>query len=475
MATEYKLSFTAKEIDDRLRSAGKIPQDFGAKGDGETDDHEAFQECIDYCEEHNEVMYIPAGTYVINTPILIPDYVKIEGSHVTTTTLKGSGDYIFKGSAERNYKVEIENIRFEGSGSNIAIYGGFGYSKFTNLAFTGFSTCCDFLYGTWITKIRDIDGRDSNIVLKFANEANAIEMRGLSMEDITGYGILINNSGRNITITNSRFERCSVVIKASGSSLGLLIDSNYFEANEINYWHGSANYQGVTTISNNYYMDGEKNCNGYICLINTAKSKNVDGGRINIIGNTIRKYPDSLTAHKPIAFINPNTEEYKYCDQAITFEKNYFSNIIFHSYVDLVDFTNCSNYMTTYNKVIINTDLEIMRLADQPTLHFTTVKSAQHDLKERTQRYRVSGYITTGATVSGNSNYTYAFPDRRLMSYDSMLIVCTVVYTDNTVGVCRGAINDKIYVYGLDTTKIPARIYLDTEYDYCELSDANYV
>jgi len=41
--------------------------EFGATGNGTTNDRAAFQSAIDYCIQNNKSLYVPAGTYIINT------------------------------------------------------------------------------------------------------------------------------------------------------------------------------------------------------------------------------------------------------------------------------------------------------------------------------------------------------------------------------------------------------------------------
>ena len=78
-----------------------IPQMFGAKGDGITDDTDAIQECIDTC--YSEGIYkivFPRGTYLVTRPIVIyfsyADFwlgkgITIEGEHKGNTIIKKTG------------------------------------------------------------------------------------------------------------------------------------------------------------------------------------------------------------------------------------------------------------------------------------------------------------------------------------------------------------------------------------------------
>ena len=47
-----------------------IPQQFGAKGDGITDDSQALKNCIDYAMANNYAVYIPMGTYIVTHGVL---------------------------------------------------------------------------------------------------------------------------------------------------------------------------------------------------------------------------------------------------------------------------------------------------------------------------------------------------------------------------------------------------------------------
>lgn len=58
-----------------------VKKDFGARGDGETDDTRAFQEAMDAAAEAGGgVVRVPAGNYRIESTLSIPDLVTLEGT-----------------------------------------------------------------------------------------------------------------------------------------------------------------------------------------------------------------------------------------------------------------------------------------------------------------------------------------------------------------------------------------------------------
>ena len=79
--------------------------DFGAIGDGTTDNSAAFQQAINYIGANNKTLYIPAGEYLINTQVEI-----VNASNPITIFGQGK-DTIIKTTATINGVIKI-------SGSN---------------------------------------------------------------------------------------------------------------------------------------------------------------------------------------------------------------------------------------------------------------------------------------------------------------------------------------------------------------------
>lgn len=103
-----------------LDDLGKIyttPQDFGAKGDGVTDDSAAFNEFLKFCHNNKIAGYVPEGTYIFNSTVGLTGgqndistngILSISGSGPKTTILKANGS----GSQQilRFENIKVSNV-----------------------------------------------------------------------------------------------------------------------------------------------------------------------------------------------------------------------------------------------------------------------------------------------------------------------------------------------------------------------------
>ncbi|MBC7326568.1 hypothetical protein H5T87_00435 [bacterium] len=81
-------------------------KDFGAKGDGTTDDTKAFQAALDACgEAGGGIVFAPTGNYLIKGHLSIPPYVTLEGvwrAPSTWSQYKGTTLLAVEGEGEEN-------------------------------------------------------------------------------------------------------------------------------------------------------------------------------------------------------------------------------------------------------------------------------------------------------------------------------------------------------------------------------------
>ena len=237
---------------------------FGAKGDGTTDNTTAFNNAIAYCK----TIVVPEGNYKVNTTITLTSDVYIYSksnikawsgdSHQTILT-SPDNDYFFSGTF--GYSSQFENLHFVGYGihtpcgsfiKNCEFSGTVGITiaractitecSFHNCTTAGIWKLTDtkvfgnFFYsnGTAI----DIDGTYSNTI-----DNNKIEWNNL--------GIDIKTSSYNV-ITNNTFDRNTTYgLKSNDSSRENSITNNHFERNLENHLYGDFYY---CVINNNIFL-----------------------------------------------------------------------------------------------------------------------------------------------------------------------------------------------------------------------------
>ncbi len=76
------------EIEFPAKSDSLNVRDFGAKGDGITDDTLALQKAIDATTRDFQVVYIPKGTYLVNDTIQLGRFKTIQGANQNTTIIR---------------------------------------------------------------------------------------------------------------------------------------------------------------------------------------------------------------------------------------------------------------------------------------------------------------------------------------------------------------------------------------------------
>lgn len=123
-------------------------KDFGAVGDGVTDDSNAISNCIKYARDNGMTVIVPPSTYLIATPIRIENnfnFPNIIGSYGTIFHIVASvGLAIVQGSGGEIF-TKLSGIKFVGDGTNIGVQleSCCGYT-IENSHFSNFATCVKF-------------------------------------------------------------------------------------------------------------------------------------------------------------------------------------------------------------------------------------------------------------------------------------------------------------------------------------------
>lgn len=234
-------------------------KDFGAVGDGLTDDTAAIQAAVDYCKTtdrtegipttpvKNSVLF-PAGTYLVSASLNITSYLNIVGAGRHTTFVKSAitnGDPVFSveystSGLFQNYNV-ISNITINGQSNNcIGIYSArTNRFKAENVQVMQCRHGGISLYSGVINSFIDTsvwgcgDGTHAAILLDgpAANLGpNATTFHGGEVYASGGIGLHIKEAARvNVLNMTLQANASNAVLVSSGQ--GVRIDGCYFEQN----------------------------------------------------------------------------------------------------------------------------------------------------------------------------------------------------------------------------------------------------
>jgi len=284
-------------------------KDYGAKGDGSTDDASAIQAAIDAAIAGGEPytpVYLPAGNYQVSTGIDRSGngvYVDIfgDGQRSTIITATASMDSVIKlavdGNITRATTIRDMTIRC----ASLANYGiDAQYMRYWTLQNVEVSNAltAGIIAGNWLTRILNnktencaigllIDGIPANssaannftvyfndfdtcpIGIKVADKSNDITIQSNAFDNCEDCGIFVQNGARDINIHSNYFEKCG----KTGSGISIPVDltpaNDITRAAAIICSHDPSAVVSTTTsgtIQDNLFADC--NASRYIVLAN---------------------------------------------------------------------------------------------------------------------------------------------------------------------------------------------------------------
>lgn len=444
--------------DERIKKDYVTPQMYGAKGDGVTDDTNSFIEML----ENNNVVFIPKGTYLITSPLPIKDYQTIIGNGSRCTTIKTTGNSVIDKSNILN--IDISGITLQGNDTGIAIKTTIKYHNYNDVIITNFETGFHFLYGSWSSNFLNVRINYCTNGIITENETNAITLNHCKFEYLTK-GFICKGS-RNLRIINSLIEHMEIFYEAIATDKALVIENNYFEDIKCPLYLHSSDYESSFNFVKNYIIG--YNDNGYIAKIELTTSNDVLGGLLNISDNSI-VIPNHSEDIKPFSFIT-DSESKKYCILSFNVFRNYFSKILYNTFMELFDIEINSKFAVfgQYNKPSVNTDYYYTKCTEYPNLTVLTVPTNYTGFLTKKQTYHLYGYIDFDNKELSSQYLTLSLPYELQCRSDSVgnrVFGAIAIYSDNTMETLKCLLFDSMEFSLLNTTKLLKRIIIDCHFE----------
>jgi hypothetical protein len=204
---------TTRTVQDKLRESVSV-KDFGATGDGTTDDAAAIQAAVDAARR----VYFPEQTgafYKCATPITLRQDTTLEGANKQNTVVKffGCSGFIADSAGAGTYDIQIRNLSIIGNGSGTTTDGiridgtsaNFGRVCLDNLIVNTFTRNGVSLIRPIVSEIRSVQS-SSNGAHGFYLEGD-----GTSVSSVNAYASLNTLDGFHIlnNIQYSSFISCA--------------------------------------------------------------------------------------------------------------------------------------------------------------------------------------------------------------------------------------------------------------------------
>ncbi len=230
-------------------------KNFGAKGDGKSDDSQAFIKAIaeinknNTIKKKNAILFIPSGEYILSKPIILNKYISIEGEYVNSTII-------------RINSTVCEGIILEENKNEKDIY--IGYNSIKNLSILG----PDFNKNSFEWKNLNRNNPKS-VGIKVLGLRNRIEnciIDGFlwsGIEISSSYynfitqnyiknnriGITIDKTSTSSYINNNEIRTNAIGILIQNQSYANFINNNMIESNIANFLDADKSENDTTTMT----------------------------------------------------------------------------------------------------------------------------------------------------------------------------------------------------------------------------------
>lgn len=330
--TQTGVTAVARTVQARLRDMVSV-KDFGATGNGSTDDTTAMQAAIDYAVTNGRDLYIPDGTYIVNqltynsTSYALMPSIYGAGRNQTIIKKKAGSTvgalFTIGAFAATNFmaNVTIEGITFDGLNSATSTFGVVCYNFVRSRIMNCIVKNCDngiYFQGgiaSWAVDCVIIDNRQGFTADAFASSAgstwpNYHILQRCVVSDNTLWGVFFDN-GRMLRILDCDIEGNGTTADtttggirvgpdidsedAGANPFGAVITNTWLESNKgaasIVMLSGRSMIYNCNIVANvdavyDIYAD-DCNYNLYETIITTANSPSIYETANVLVGNTI--------------------------------------------------------------------------------------------------------------------------------------------------------------------------------------------
>ena len=302
-------------------------RDFGAKGDGKTDDTEAIQHALD--KGIGKTVFFPRGNYRVLRPLNLPNSIKLlgegdvggTGGMVISSGIGKGLSTIFTSSGNFLEDVILENIRTLGSTSgiylNVGKGGAFTKVKIYNCVFQEHDICINVeggeADGMYANIIRDSYFKASRIAVFCEGTYNINTIESTGFENMEESYLRLGKDGRAALGNSFLRNRCEgvsdtkrgVCLSLNQATYGFIIEGNYFENSfqELVKLHNAKNVQfhsnvATSEIASNFYKieigDGQASIVNNVGLTGLVLDVGLNGYVYEISGNSFLNYSDRV-------------------------------------------------------------------------------------------------------------------------------------------------------------------------------------
>lgn len=426
---------------------------FGAKGDGVTDDSDAFIRCC------NKVtgLYIPKGSYKLSSPVDISNISFLEGDGIDTVICG-----VLNSTSNQGYRI-IKNLKFASLNdvrAEAGLKGIFTLAAFENITFIGCKIAMDFTYGTWINVFRNISIQYCDIGINAPDQFNAIAFQGC-IQHCT-IAIKLNNQARQLNFYDCDFEMNNTVFVLK-DAMALNLKNTYIEYNNKIFDFAAletAFFNSDIIVNNCYiYNDAENITDGWLVTMPSHSDLDVEATTLKLSNNNIN-IVNTSEFPKPFLITGNYTSSYL----AISLENNVyrFNASVFPvtTYFDLFKMENGKEY-SAY-PLSIASDFPYYKYSN---LYWYSSSALNKEEQRFSRKFHMLGYIELQKT---GSEFLSLDMQETLFPYQTNFRgMCDLVYSDGSVDrVYFKTDSHNIYIYNADANKTTSKIVFDVTY-YC--------